>query len=207
MKLTIDLSHKGDGVTYLHLKERKLSSSGLPGKGERLTARRPLRFSWAGWPPSLVSCWAFPQRGSPWLCLPRYSPALLQREDAQANFTETSKDKVTTRKSYSCESQALICVSGWFSLRIRESPFTSVVKYQACPCPPKGLCVAPGFKCLDFNSFLLGLCLQSPFYISPWVPLILVAGFCKVCSCPYSWGAVNLSPQLKVCRGISAFIF
>ena len=67
--------------------------------------------------------------------------------------------------------------------------------------------VAPGFKCLDFNSLLLNLCLLSPFYVSSWVPLILGAGFCQVsayqCLGWYESESIILGRQ----RGSSFFMF
>lgn len=62
---------------------------------------------------------------------------------------------------------------------------TNVVKHQACLGPLRALCVALGFKCLDFNSILQSLYVQSPFYVSFWISVTLVAGSCKVCSCQY----------------------
>ena len=128
-------------------------------------------------------------------------------EDAQANFTEISEDKGGECTRAVAESHRLYFIRPGPSWRIWGSPFTNMGKHQACLGPPQGPRVAPGFKCLDFNSLLLNLCLLSPFYVSSWVPLILGAGFCQVsayqCLGWYESESIILGGQ----RGSSFFMF
>ena len=145
----------------------KLALSGLSGKGEILTSRAPSGFL-RGRTPDYTSLEILPH-------LPQ-----LTGEDAQANFTEISEDKGGECTRAVAESHRLYFICPGPSLRIWGSPFINMGKYQACLGPLQGPRVAPGFKCLDFNSLLLNLCLLSPFYVSYWVPLILGAGFCQV---------------------------
>ena len=71
--------------------------------------------------------------------------------------------------------------------------------------------MAPSFKCLDLNSLLLNLCLLSPFRVSSWVPLILMAGFCQVSAYQSAYQCLEWCESEAVIlggqRGLSVFMF